>query len=58
MDFKTDLSAGRADFPNARAAEKLFRKIRTFGERATADLPTHRALIEQINAPVERLIAV
>jgi glycine/D-amino acid oxidase-like deaminating enzyme len=58
MDFKTDLSAGRADFPNARAAEKLFRKIRTFGERATADLPSHRALIEQINAPVERLIAV
>jgi hypothetical protein len=38
MDYKTDLSAGRADFPNVRA--------------------THRALIEQINAPTERLIAV
>jgi glycine/D-amino acid oxidase-like deaminating enzyme len=58
MDYKTDLSAGRADFPNVRAAEKLFQKIRTFGDRATADLPTHRALIEQINAPAERLIAV
>jgi tryptophan halogenase len=58
MGYRTDLSAGRADFPNVRAAEKLFQKIRTFGERATADLPTHRALIEKINAPTERLIAV
>ncbi|WP_116092119.1 tryptophan halogenase family protein [Sphingomonas crusticola] len=58
MNYKTDLAAGRADFPNVRAAEKLFRKIRSFGDRATADLPTHRALIEQINAPVDRLVAV
>ncbi|WP_420139165.1 tryptophan halogenase family protein [Sphingomonas sp.] len=50
MDFRTDLSSGRADFPNARAAEKLFQKIQLFGERATAELPTHRALIEQIAA--------
>ena len=58
MEFRTDLSAGRADFPDVREAEKLFRKIRTFGERATADLPTHRALIQQINAPSDRLVAV
>jgi glycine/D-amino acid oxidase-like deaminating enzyme len=58
MDFPTDLSAGRDDFPNVRAAEKLFQKIRTFGERATADLPTHRSLIEQINAPTELPVAV
>ncbi|HWI85828.1 MAG TPA: tryptophan halogenase family protein [Sphingomonas sp.] len=58
MEFRTDLSAGRADFPNVRAAEKLFQKIRNFGERATADLPTHRALIEQINARAEPLMAV
>jgi flavin-dependent dehydrogenase len=58
MEFRTDLSAGRADFPNVRAAEKLFRKIRNFGEQATADLPSHRSLIEQINARVDRLIAV
>jgi tryptophan halogenase len=55
MEFRTDLSAGRADFPNMRAAERLFQKIRHFGERATADLPTHRSLIEQINAPAETL---
>jgi len=58
MEFRTDLSAGRADFPNVRAAEKLFRKIRNFGEQASADLPSHRALIEQINARVEKLVVV
>jgi flavin-dependent dehydrogenase len=58
MEFRTDLSAGRADFPDVRAAEKLFRRIQTFGERATADLPTHRALIEQINASSDRLAVV
>ena len=58
MDFRTDLSGGRTDFPNVRAAEKLFQRIRNFGERATADLPAHRALIEQINAPAERLAVV
>jgi len=58
MEFRTDLSAGRADFPDVRAAEKLFQKIRIFGERATADLPTHRALIQQITDPTDRLIAV
>jgi len=58
MEFRTDLSAARADFPDVRAAEKLFHKIRTFGDRATADLPTHRALIAQINAPADRLVAV
>jgi len=58
MEFRTDLSPGRADFPDVRAAEKLFRKIRNFGERATADLPAHRALIEQINAPADRMVAV
>ncbi|CAN5373146.1 tryptophan 7-halogenase [soil metagenome] len=49
MGFKTDLSPGRAEFPNVAAAETLFRKIRGFGERATQDLPSHRDLISQIN---------
>jgi hypothetical protein len=43
MEFRTDLSGGRADFPNAKAAERLFQKIRNFGERAAADLPSSRA---------------
>jgi tryptophan halogenase len=49
MGFRTDLSSGRGDFPNAETAEKLFARIRSFGERAAEDLPSHRALIQQIN---------
>jgi glycine/D-amino acid oxidase-like deaminating enzyme len=49
MDYRTDLSGGRGDFPNVAAAEKLFARIRGFSERATEDLPTHRALIAAIN---------
>jgi glycine/D-amino acid oxidase-like deaminating enzyme len=50
MDFRTDLSGGRGDFPNVAGAEKLFARIRGFSERATEDLPSHRALIAAINA--------
>ncbi len=49
MGFSTDLSAGRSDFPNVGEAERLFAKIRNFGERAALDLPAHRALIQQIH---------
>lgn len=50
MGFRTDLSAGRADFTQGAEAERLFAKIQRFAERAVADLPSHRALIQQINA--------
>lgn len=50
MGFRTDLSAGRADFTQGEEANKLFAKIQRFGERAVADLPTHRGLIQQISA--------
>ena len=50
MGFKTDLSAGRDDFPQVDEANKLFAKIQRFGDRALGDLPSHRALIQQINA--------
>ncbi len=50
MGYKTDLSAGREDFPQVDEANKLFAKIQRFGDRALADLPSHRALIQQINA--------
>jgi len=55
MGFRTDLSAGRGDFPKVAEAEKLFARIRNFSARAAEDLPTHRALIEAINAEPERL---
>lgn len=50
MGFKTDLAPVREDFPNVRGADRIFAKIRNFGESATRDLPSHRALIEEINA--------
>jgi tryptophan 7-halogenase len=50
MGFETDLSVGRSDFPGADEAERLFARIRSFGERAMQDLPSHRALIDQITA--------
>ncbi|NML04327.1 tryptophan halogenase family protein [Sphingomonas sp. G-3-2-10] len=50
MGFKTDLAPVREDFPNVRGADRIFAKIRGFGESATRDLPSHRALIEEINA--------
>lgn len=50
MGFATDLSAGRSDFPQTAQADRLFAKIQRFADRAIADLPSHRALIQQINA--------
>ena len=50
MGFATDLSAGRDDFPRADEAAKVFAKIQRYADRAVADLPAHRALIQQINA--------
>jgi tryptophan 7-halogenase len=58
MGFRTELGEGRSDFPNVQAAEKMFARIRSFGERATRDLPAHRALIEQINAGEPARMAV
>ncbi|AQR72973.1 tryptophan halogenase family protein [Sphingomonas sp. LM7] len=54
MEFPTDLSASRGDFPNVEAAEKLFARIRNFSEQATQDLPSHRALIREINQGASR----
>jgi glycine/D-amino acid oxidase-like deaminating enzyme len=50
MEYKTDLAPVRDEFPNVAGAEKIFARIRSFGERAAHDLPTHRALIQSINA--------
>ena len=50
MAFRTDLSAVRDEFPHVREAERMFARIRNFGERAAQDLPAHRLLIDEINA--------
>ena len=49
MGFATDLGAGRDDFPQGEEALRLFAKIQRFADRAVAELPSHRALIQQIN---------
>jgi tryptophan halogenase len=50
MEFQTDLSAGRSDFPNVAAARRLFERIRILSEKATRDLPSHRDLISELAA--------
>lgn len=54
MGFQTDLSAGRDDFPHTEEANRIFAKIQRFGDRALVDLPSHRALIQQIHAQGSR----
>jgi glycine/D-amino acid oxidase-like deaminating enzyme len=46
MEFRTDLPDGRGD---AAEAERQFARIRSFGDRASRDLPSHRALVEQMS---------
>jgi len=57
MGYRTDMAAARADFPQVDEAERLFAKIRRFGDRALADLPDHGALIRQINAAPAHALA-
>jgi tryptophan 7-halogenase len=57
MGYRTDLSAARADFTQEDEAARLFAKIRRFGDRALVDLPTHRSLVQQINAQAPRAAA-
>ena len=50
MGYRTDMEGARADFTQVAEAERLFAKIRRFGDRALVDLPSHKSLIQQINA--------
>ena len=50
MEFQTDLSAGRSDFPNVAAAQRVFARIRALSERAARDLPSHRDLVSDLAA--------
>ncbi len=47
MGFRTDLSGGGID-RDAAAAQRQFARIRAFGDHATRDLPSHRALVDQL----------
>ena len=50
MGFETDLGPARGAFPNGAEAERLFARIRSYAERAARDLPSHRALVAEIDA--------
>ena len=50
MEYSTDLAPVRGEFPDVTEAERIFARIRSFGDQAAHELPSHRALIDQINA--------
>ncbi len=50
MEFRTDLTPVRDEFPHAREAARIFSRIRQLGDSAARDLPPHRALIERMAA--------
>ena len=50
MEFRTDLTPVRDEFPHTGEAERIFERIRQFGDRAARDLPAHRAMIDQLRA--------
>lgn len=50
MEYETDLSSGRADFPKVAAARKMFDRIQVLSEKAARDLPSHRELVSQLAA--------
>ena len=52
MGFRTDLTGAGISRRDAETAARLFQRVRKFGERATADLPSNRAAIRQISESV------
>jgi len=50
MEYATDLGASRAAYPRFADAQREFAMIRQVSQHALADLPAHRALVEQLCA--------
>lgn len=48
MDFETDLGAARQAYPRAETAQRIFERVKGFGDHAVRDLPSHRDLVEQV----------
>lgn len=48
MEYATDLGGGRAAYPRFEDAKREFATIRQVSQHALADLPPHRALVEQL----------
>ncbi|MBI5716143.1 MAG: tryptophan 7-halogenase [Burkholderiales bacterium] len=58
MEYPTDLAPQRAAYPREAEAEREFATIRQLAPHAAADLPPHRALLEQLCAQAEPARAV
>ncbi|ESQ73645.1 tryptophan halogenase family protein [Asticcacaulis sp. AC402] len=64
MGFKTNLSAQRDSHPKGAEARAIFDKVALIGDQAARDLPTHRALIDQVynhgyaEPPAQRFMSV
>ena len=50
MEYASDLAASRAAYPRFEDARREFAMIRQVSQHALADLPPHRALVEQLCA--------
>ena len=48
MGFRTNLEPARHRYQATAAARQAFTQLKRFAHQATADLPTHRALIDQV----------
>jgi tryptophan 7-halogenase len=48
MGFRTNLEPARSRYGASQAAHQAFSQLRRFARQAVTDLPTHRALIEQV----------
>jgi tryptophan halogenase len=48
MGFQTNFEGARSRYAASHSAQRAFKQIRGFAQQAVRDLPSHRALIEQI----------
>jgi tryptophan 7-halogenase len=48
MGFQTNFEGARSRYAASHSAQRAFKQIRGFAQHAVRDLPSHRALIEQI----------
>jgi hypothetical protein len=48
MAFETDLSGARQAYPDTETAQRLFNRVKGFGDQAVRDLPSHRDLVEHV----------
>jgi tryptophan halogenase len=48
MGFQTHFAAARSRYRASGAAQQAFKQLRGFAQQAVSDLPSHRALIDQV----------